>query len=166
MVYHTGNCPRCGIKINFQESSIGTLRRCQSCGQEFVLTAAPSSGCATAVMGLVIGGAIAVTACGGLLFLIGATMVVPAKQEQIAVMPADAPTEPESKPAIADTKPVAEVRMWSDKSGEFSAEATFGGVVAGTTVTLHKSDGTTVKVQLDQLSDSDREWIEQRRKAH
>jgi hypothetical protein len=58
---------------------------------------------------------------------------------------------------------VLHTRRWSSHDGRFKTEARFGGMV-GSTVTLHKSDGTTVKVQLDQLSDADKSWIRSRRK--
>jgi hypothetical protein len=31
-------CPRCGVKINYGERSIGTIRRCNACGQKILLT--------------------------------------------------------------------------------------------------------------------------------
>ena len=163
MAYLSGNCPRCGIKINFLESSVGTLRRCDACGYEAVLTVAtptqPSSsaGCTCAVVAIVLMGA-AVFACGGVMFVLGSSVDV-----QQAAPPAPAVVS-EPKP-VAEAEPLAEVRKWSDKTGVYSCEATFGGV-AGTTVTLHRVDGVTIKLPLDRLSDSDREWIEERRKSH
>jgi hypothetical protein len=53
-------------------------------------------------------------------------------------------------------------RVWHDKSGKFSTEARFGGMTNGV-VTLHKPDGTTVKIGVNELSESDRKWIESRR---
>jgi hypothetical protein len=55
-----------------------------------------------------------------------------------------------------------DVRTWTDKSGSFSTDARFGGM-ANDVVTLHKADGSTVKIKVDQLSEADREWIESRR---
>ncbi len=75
----------------------------------------------------------------------------------------------EPAPPVARTRPpsmpVAEpqIRNWTDKSGAFTVMARFGGM-AGTTVTLHKTDGTTIKVQLDQLCQADQDWIAARRR--
>lgn len=71
-----------------------------------------------------------------------------------------APSEP--TPA---SPPLVDARIWSDRTGSFSTEARFGGM-SGSTVTLHKLDGTTIKIQLDQLSESDKAWIESRRRKH
>jgi SLA1 homology domain 1, SHD1 len=164
MAYLTAACPQCGIKINFQESSVGTLRRCEACGYEARLavvtpTEQPSSfGCCAGVAFVVVLLGAAVFACGGLFFVLGSSVDV---QQTAPPTPAVA-SEPEP---VAEEKPIAEVRKWSDKTGVYSCEATFGGV-AGTTVTLHRVDGVTLKLPLDRLSDSDREWIEERRKSH
>ncbi len=32
-----GSCPRCGVKINLRSSSIGTVKRCQNCGEKFIV---------------------------------------------------------------------------------------------------------------------------------
>lgn len=60
-------------------------------------------------------------------------------------------------------KAEADVRIWHDSSGEFHTEAQFVSMTAGV-VTLLKTDGTTVKVPLERLSEEDRKWIEARRK--
>src|SRR5262245_25129888 len=125
MAYLTGSCPRCGIKINFQESSVGTMRRCDACGQQFVLTAAPySSGFCTAVLGLVIGGAIVILGCGGLLFLVAFTTVAVAPSNQPVAKTSKVAVEPpqdaaDSKSVVAESKPVPDYRTWNDKSGKF-----------------------------------------------
>ncbi len=59
-------------------------------------------------------------------------------------------------------KHLSNTRTWHDRSGKFSTEARFGGMTSGV-VTLHKSDGTTVKIRIDELSESDHKWIESRR---
>jgi DNA-directed RNA polymerase subunit RPC12/RpoP len=164
MAYQSGNCPRCGVKINFQDSSIGTWRRCQRCGQEFELKAAPGIGCIGNLVALLVLGVLAVSVCGGLV-----VWFAPSADSSPPAPAAKAPTitshAERPAPPVEEPKPAPEVRTWSDKSGKFSTEATFGGM-AGSTVTLHKPDGAAIKIQLDQLSDSDKAWIEERRKGH
>jgi hypothetical protein len=36
MVYSSGNCPQCGVKLNVRESSIDIVRTCEACGFKFV----------------------------------------------------------------------------------------------------------------------------------
>jgi len=52
-------------------------------------------------------------------------------------------------------------RTWTATTGQFRLEARFGGVLAGK-VNLIKNDGSKIQVPLEKLSDTDREWIEQR----
>jgi len=59
--------------------------------------------------------------------------------------------------------PEQELRRWTNKSGRYSVIARFGGMI-GATVTLHKIDGTTITIELEQLCDSDQDWILARRK--
>jgi SLA1 Homology Domain 1 (SHD1) protein len=86
------------------------------------------------------------------------------------VVEAEEPTIPVARtrpPAIVPNVPPPAVdpnlRTWTDKSRTFSVVARFGGM-AGTKVTLHKTDGTTIRIELDQLSQADRDWIESRRR--
>lgn len=75
----------------------------------------------------------------------------------------------EPKPPVARKRPPGdpvtepELRKWTDKTGAFTVMARFGGM-AGTTLTLNKADGATIKVQLDQLSQADQDWIVARRR--
>ena len=98
------------------------------------------------------------------------------KQEAVAVETAVTPqvvppeTQPESSPALPQEPPIEpkqspapDTRIWTDKAGKFSTEARFGGLT-GDSVTLHKIDGTTIKISFDQLSKNDQDWIEARRK--
>ena len=188
MAYLTARCPYCGIKINFSESSIDTLRRCEACSKEFVLRAAPSApyssgGCVGLLLALLFCGAAAAVGLGFVFWMAIARAPSVAVEAQPAVVeaqpapvaPVEGPVEttaapaPEPAPKELKTEPAPalnpDVRTWSDKSGKFSTEAKFGGML-GTTVTLHKADGTTVKLDLEQLSDSDRAWIAERRKSH
>lgn len=64
--------------------------------------------------------------------------------------------EPEPPPA-----PVADIRMWSDKTGRFHTEAEFVSFNNGT-VHLRKNDGSEITVKADVLSDEDRAWIAKR----
>lgn len=57
-----------------------------------------------------------------------------------------------------------ETRTWQDASGKFHTDAQFVSLTAGV-VTLRKTDGTTVKVPLEKLSEEDWEWIENRRRG-
>ena len=87
--------------------------------------------------------------------------VAPESPSEPAVV---AQPETPQEPAVEPKTPVVpETRTWTDKSGKFSTEARCGGM-AGDAVTLHRADGTTIKLKLDQLSEADREWIESRRK--
>lgn len=77
-----------------------------------------------------------------------------------------ATTKPPDPPPTKEPAPqpkATDVRTWTDRKGKFSTEATFGGMSNGT-VTLHKNDGKTITIKLDQLSAADRDWIEARRK--
>src|SRR4029450_1127850 len=118
MAYLTATCPHCGIKINFQESSVGTLRRCEAVGYEATLevctpTEQPSSfGCCVGVAFVIVLLGATVFACGGLFFVLGSSVDV---QQTAPLTPAVA-SEPE--PA-AEEKPIAEVRKWSDKTGVY-----------------------------------------------
>lgn len=75
----------------------------------------------------------------------------------------------EPLPAILRTQPPSssivetEMRTWTDKTGKFTVVARFGGMV-GTTVALRKADGTTIRIQLDQLCKADQDWIAARRR--
>lgn len=60
--------------------------------------------------------------------------------------------------------PAPELRDWTSADGRFSVPASFGGM-AGGHVKLKKADGTEITVPLDSLSESDREWIDLRRRA-
>lgn len=63
--------------------------------------------------------------------------------------------------ATATTAPGAGPRTWTSNDGMFSIDAVLTGVVAGK-VQLKKSDGTTLEVPLDKLSDADRAYIKAR----
>jgi|GEM_PF-4540417 len=81
----------------------------------------------------------------------------PARIHTIPEIPA--PQVPRSVPdPIADSL----LRTWTDRSGSFSVRARFGGML-GTTVTLKKLDGTSVKLDVSQLSEVDQAWIEARK---
>ena len=59
----------------------------------------------------------------------------------------------------ADTSSPEEFRTWSDRSGNFHADAALVDVKDGV-VTITKKDGTTVNVSLERLSDADRQYVE------
>ena len=188
MTYSSGNCPQCGVKFNVRESSIDTVRRCEACGFKFVLRRAPFSitGCLGNLLSLIAVGVFILLCCGGLVLFIvfqNAESPPPSTVVESDPVPAQEPvaldttvTPPELTPAVVPEAQAPQLsqeppapqsksddnRTWSDKSGKFSTEARFGGMI-GTTVVLHKTDGTTSKVQFDQLSDADREWIDARR---
>ena len=187
MAYSSGNCPQCGVKFNVRESSIDTVRRCEACGFKFVARKATFFGCLGNLLSL-IGVGIFILVCCAIVAIFIFVMNVDTSppsvansapsptQEAVTVETAATPQEvtPESQPepspetvqepAIEPKQsPAPDTRIWTDKTGKFSTEARFGGV-AGDSVTLHKSDGTTVKIRLDQLSQADQDWIEERRK--
>lgn len=70
------------------------------------------------------------------------------------------PTKP-SRPIPAPVEDPL-LRVWTDRTGSYSLTARFGGML-GTTVTLKKLDGTPIKLEFDQLSDADQQWITARR---
>ena len=65
-------------------------------------------------------------------------------------------------PDIPVEQPSPERRTWTSADGKFTTEAEFIGMAASV-ITLRKTDATTVKVPIDQLSEDDRQWIEARR---
>jgi hypothetical protein len=124
-----------------------------------------------------------VAACAGLAVL-GSNVEPPAPRpaEPVANVPAQVPhVEPvvEHTPlvpeldgsdgpaaVVPDPEPArqaTDLRTWHDASGKFQTEAQFVNLTAGV-VTLRKTDGTTVKVPVEKLSEGDREWIEARRR--
>jgi hypothetical protein len=72
------------------------------------------------------------------------------------------PDEPPAvvEPSVEPETPKFEQRNWSDASGKFSVDATFVSL-AGQTVTLRKSDGSTIKVPRDRLGDADQDYLNQ-----
>ena len=87
-----------------------------------------------------------------------------APQEPTPESPAEQPTStPEDPQAVQKESATTVVRTWTDKTGKFSTEARFGGMASGS-VALHKTDGATVKISFDQLSQADQDWIEARRR--
>ena len=75
------------------------------------------------------------------------------KSARPAVKPVTAATRSTPKPA-GDTEP--ELRMWTNDTGKFKVEARFGGLEEGK-VTLIKTDGSTISIPLEKLSEADRE---------
>ncbi|NLG44803.1 MAG: hypothetical protein GX547_16295 [Phycisphaerae bacterium] len=66
---------------------------------------------------------------------------------------------PESK---AIPTPPAEMREWTDASGQFRIQARFGGMAFGK-VRLERTDGQVIEIAAEKLSEEDREWILSRR---
>lgn len=62
---------------------------------------------------------------------------------------------------LGSSTPLHELRRWTDESGTFTVIAKFGGM-AGETVTLHKIDGSSIALELGQLSEADQLWIQSR----
>lgn len=52
----------------------------------------------------------------------------------------------------------SEVRTWTDASGNFQVEATFVALESGA-IKLQKQDGRTIRVELERLSQTDREYV-------
>jgi len=55
----------------------------------------------------------------------------------------------------------AHARKWTDSTGKYSVEAEFVELV-GQTVTLRRSDGEVIRVPLERLSRSDRQYVQHR----
>jgi hypothetical protein len=189
MAYSSGNCPQCGVKLNLRESSIDAVRRCEACGFEFAARKASFSltGCLGNLFSLIGVSIFILLCCGAVAIFIFAMnhdwspppvadstpITTPeAAPVEPAVTPQDLPPEPMPEPSptvqpelAVDQKQstATDIRTWTDKTGKFSTDASFGGM-AGGSVTLHKADGTTIKIPLDQLSQSDQDWIAARRK--
>ena len=66
-------------------------------------------------------------------------------------------TSPTAAPAAA------KLRTWQDASGKFSVEAEFVTSMAGV-VKLRKTDGTTISLPMEKLSDEDQQYIRKRGK--
>jgi hypothetical protein len=125
----TCHCPRCGLKINYRPSSVGTLRKCPACGEKFPLPSGPAlwpyaAGC----LGLI------VMACCGFCLLgnFGGRAFAPPAAQPDAGQQAEAPAPP------APPKPDHERIQgeWVDASGEWVWE------FAGDEVTVwHMGDG-------------------------
>jgi hypothetical protein len=58
----------------------------------------------------------------------------------------------------------AEFRTWSDASGQFSVKAKFVSA-DGAKVTLQQEDGSTLEIELAKLSDADRKYVAEQKKA-
>ncbi len=89
------------------------------------------------------------------------------RQDAKAAIPQQRPSRDQSTVPAGTTvqgeqvKP--DVRTWTSADGKFHTEAEFVSLTAGV-VTLRKTDGSTIRVPLERLSEEDREWIEARRK--
>lgn len=59
---------------------------------------------------------------------------------------------------LPDGEPPASYRTWQDTTGRYSIEAAMVGYENGT-VELKRRDGSTVAVELNKLSEGDREWV-------
>ena len=76
--------------------------------------------------------------------------------------PAEAATA--TTPAMVAPKTKDATRSWSDASGSYEVEALFLGVADGK-VSLKKTDGRTIRVPLEKLSEEDQIWIEDHAQA-
>jgi hypothetical protein len=86
------------------------------------------------------------------------TFEAPAPAPQAVAESAPRPAaevEPQEPVASGDTRR----RLWTDKSGKFKILARLTSVGGGN-VTLEKTDGATVTVPLDKLSDADQEYVQ------
>lgn len=75
--------------------------------------------------------------------------------------PSESIEESAPQPAMS-TVSSASLRTWTDASGKFTIEAEFAGYAAGA-VTLRKSDGSTISMPMEKLSQADQYWIRSRR---
>jgi hypothetical protein len=83
----------------------------------------------------------------------------PVAENRASAERATVPTSPElpqdERPAEAAPRPI---RTWHSASGKFSTDAEFLSAGLGK-VKLRKADGTELTLELDQLSEDDRNWI-------
>ncbi len=56
---------------------------------------------------------------------------------------------------------IAAPRQWTDATGKFKVNATFRGVIGGN-VQLEREDGSKIGLPLEQLSNEDQQWIQNR----
>ena len=82
------------------------------------------------------------------------------RAEKQAIAEANAKAEEQRKAADE----AAKWRKWTDTTGKFKVEAKFMGIIGGK-VKLMKADETTQLVPIDKLSESDREWITERKRT-
>ena len=71
--------------------------------------------------------------------------------------------EIKAQAARIQAEEAAKWRTWTDATGKHKIEAKFGAVIAGK-VKLIKRDGSTVQIPLENLSDDDQDWINNRRR--
>jgi hypothetical protein len=64
------------------------------------------------------------------------------------------------KPAVKQERKEAITRTWTDSEGKHTIEATFGGMI-GDKVRLKKTDGSSVDISLDRLSEEDQTWVKE-----
>jgi len=69
--------------------------------------------------------------------------------------------KPDVEQAKRESKPKQDYRTWTDKTGRYTIEARFGGVIAGK-VNLIRKDGSRIQVPLEMLSRRDVDWISER----
>lgn len=132
MAHFYVHCPQCGLKFNINASSVGTMRRCQNCGNRFVITEPPPApassslrGCVIAMLALLCVGAVVVVGCCGL-GMIGSTgtvatppaaPVAPARTHELDPVPAA-----ESVP-MSETLPAQPVPIPTEQKPETPAAA-------------------------------------------
>jgi hypothetical protein len=81
---------------------------------------------------------------------------------EAGITPGDVEATPAPKQASQPQHSSAEVREWTDASGKFRVSARFAGLAFGK-VKLEREDGQVIEIEVEKLSDEDREWIRSRR---
>jgi hypothetical protein len=89
---------------------------------------------------------------------------------QASVTPPTVSYQPEGAKPVAvskpePAKPTAKSRLWTKADESAIVRATFLSL-SGNVVKLRQSDGMDIRISLDQLSQADRDWIEENQQQH
>jgi len=82
----------------------------------------------------------------------------PTSGRKPTVDPGSPPTPPNDKQATRKSR-----RTWTDATGKYAVEAEFGGFANGV-LRLRKLDGTEIRIPVGRLSETDKEWLRNRRR--
>lgn len=116
MAHFFVHCPQCGLKSNINASSVGTMRKCQNCGNKFIITQPPPAPAGSSLGGCVIGlfallgvGAVVVLGCCGFGMIGSAGRVAPppaTPAAPVSTSPASAGSQTSDRVPVAETTPM------------------------------------------------------------